>query len=35
MTLKTIKYYCYKESLYETPELNEKLYLHFKGFKSI
>ena len=22
MTLRTLKYYCYKESLYETPELN-------------
>ena len=35
MTVKTLKYYCDKESLYQTPELNEKLYLQFKGFREI
>lgn len=35
MTLKTIKYFCNKDSLFDTPELNEKLYLHYKGFKKI
>ena len=35
MTVKTINYYCSKDSLFETPELNEKLYLHYKGFKKI
>ena len=24
---------CIKEDLYEQPELNEKIYLHFKGIK--
>ena len=35
MTLKTIKYFCLKENLYDTPDLNEKLYLQYKGFKHI
>ena len=26
---------CIKEKLYEYPELNDKIYLHFKGFNKI
>jgi Leucine-rich repeat (LRR) protein len=32
MTLRTVKYYCEKEGLFTTPELNDKLYLQYKGF---
>lgn len=35
MTLRTLKYYCLKDRLYETPELNEKLCLSLKGFRRI
>jgi len=35
MTIRTIKHYAEKEGLFSTPELNEKLYLHFKGFLKI
>ena len=31
MTKTNLKILCEKEGLYEFPELNEKLYLHFKG----
>ena len=26
---------CLKDNLYEYPELNDKIYMHFKGFKKI
>lgn len=32
MTPRTLKYYCEKEGLFSTPELNDKLYLQYKGF---
>lgn len=32
---KTIKEMCKKHDLYMTPELNEKLYLHYGGFRKI
>lgn len=35
MTVEEIKLACLENDGYETPELNEKLYLHFKGFKRI
>lgn len=35
MTFKTVKHYCEKDSLYASPELNDKLYLHYKGFLKI
>jgi hypothetical protein len=35
MSVRTIKYFCLKESLQERPDLNEKLYLNHKGFKAI
>jgi hypothetical protein len=31
MTKNNIKIICEKEGLYEFPELNDKLYLHYKG----
>jgi hypothetical protein len=30
-----IKAVCIESGLYEQPHLNEKLYLHFRGFKKI
>ena len=33
MTLDEIKQSCRENNGYETPELNDKLYLHFRGFK--
>lgn len=35
MTLDEIKLNCLENNGYETPELNDKLYLHFRGFKKI
>ena len=35
MTLGYIKQLCKEQKLYQTPELNDKLYLHFKGFAKI
>lgn len=35
MTVRTVKYYCEKEGLFSTPELNDKLYLQYKGFIKI
>lgn len=35
LTPEYIKACCLEQGLYEQPHLNEKLYLHFKGFKKI
>ena len=35
MTLDEIRQSCRENNGYETPELNDKLYLHFRGFKKI
>jgi dynein assembly factor 1, axonemal len=35
MSLQEIKLSCMENNGYETPELNDKLYLHFRGFKKI
>ncbi|KAI8826540.1 uncharacterized protein EV422DRAFT_562599 [Fimicolochytrium jonesii] len=35
MTLKYVQQLCKEQKLYNTPELNDKLYLHFKGFAKI
>lgn len=35
LTKEYLRNYCKKERLYLTPELNDKLYLHFKGFAKI
>ena len=35
MTAEAIRDIIIKTDLYRTPELNEKLYLHYHGFKSI
>ncbi|KAI9012802.1 hypothetical protein BC832DRAFT_589781 [Gaertneriomyces semiglobifer] len=35
MTVKYIQQLCREQKLYSTPELNDKLYLHYKGFAKI
>jgi dynein assembly factor 1 len=35
MTQKLLKELCRKDKLYSTPELNDKLFLHYKGFMKI
>ncbi|OUM70262.1 hypothetical protein PIROE2DRAFT_1678 [Piromyces sp. E2] len=35
MTEKYIKQLCREQKLYVTPELNDKIYLHYKGFSKI
>lgn len=35
MTSRTLKYYCEKEGGLSTPQLNDKLYLQYKGFLKI
>lgn len=35
LTPEYVKALCLETGLYETPHLNEKLYLHFKGFSKI
>ncbi len=35
MTEFNLQLICEKDGLYEQPNLNNKLYLHFKGFKKI
>ena len=35
MTIDEIKLSCLENDGYETPELNDKIYLHFRGFKKI
>lgn len=35
MSLKTVKFYCEKESLPAEPSLNDVLYLQYKGFQRI
>lgn len=35
MTLAYLKQLCKEQKVYQTPELNDILYLHFKGFSKI
>jgi dynein assembly factor 1 len=35
LTPKLLKEYCKKDILYSTPHLNDRLYLHYKGFREI
>ncbi len=35
MTPSTLRDICKETKLYKTPSLNDKLYLHFKGFQSV
>ncbi len=35
ITPKVLKDLCRKQGLYNTPHLNDKLYLHYKGFRVI
>ena len=35
MTPGTLRNICKETKLYKTPSLNDKLYLHFKGFQQI
>lgn len=35
MTPSTLKTYCKENGLYSTPNINDKIYLHYKGFRCI
>jgi len=35
MTPQWLAKHCKEQKMYKTPELNDKLYLHFKGFQAI
>ena len=35
MTVKYLKQLCKEQKLYQTPELNDKIYLHFKGIHGV
>lgn len=35
ITPKLLKEYCKKDGLYSTPHLNDRLYLHYKGFRAV
>ena len=35
MTASTLKTYCKENGLYSTPNINDKIYLHYKGFRCI
>ena len=35
MTPSTLQKICKETKLYKTPSLNDKLYLHFKGFQKV
>ena len=35
MNKKNLRLICEKDELYDNPDLNEKLYLHYKGFDKI
>ena len=35
MTPKLLKDFCKKDGLYGTPHLNDRLYLHYKGFRAV
>lgn len=35
MTKQKLKELCKKDGLYSTPYINDKLYLHYKGFRTI
>ena len=35
MSLQALRLACLEHDGYETPALNEKLFLHFKGFRTI
>lgn len=35
MTPSTLQNICKETKLYKTPSLNDKLYLHFKGFQKV
>ena len=35
LTPKLLKEFCKKDNLYNTPHLNDRLYLHYKGFRDI
>jgi hypothetical protein len=35
MTLEALKEECKKHKLYNTPHLNDKLYLHYKGWERL
>jgi Leucine-rich repeat (LRR) protein len=35
ITPNLLKEYCKKDGLYSTPHLNDRLYLHYKGFRAV
>ena len=35
MTLRRLQRICEKHDLYRTPEVNDKLYLHYEGFRTV